>query len=198
MLGRQQGDAFCGGENTFEEDRAAEEDRDRGLMDGAPTHTAFIFSYTFNSSLQGYFLTSEWLKYPPLIFPRYYLLKSIPIFLALDTIGQLSWVCLFSCSSMSAASLSWKSVLENLHVFLLSGPLSKHPETPALSALPRHWLSVSLVSNQNQLRQGPWYISSGHYEKHENKISCNNYLYVIFWEQYSSNQKEIPVKVLES
>jgi len=37
--------------NTFEEDRAVEEDRDRGLMDGGLTHTVFIFFYAFNNSM---------------------------------------------------------------------------------------------------------------------------------------------------
>jgi len=68
---------FCGGENTFEEDRAAEKDRDRGFMDGGLTHGVFIFSMPLTAQWQGHFLTSDWLNYPPLISPRYYLLKSI-------------------------------------------------------------------------------------------------------------------------
>lgn len=144
----------------------------------------------------------ECLPYPPLIFPRYYLLKSISHFSCpghqwAALLGLLI-LMLFYVSCFSVLKISSASVLQNLHAFFLSRLLSKHPETRALSALPRHWLSISLFSNQNQLRQGPWFVSSGHYEKHENKISFNNYLYVIFWEQYSPNQKEIPVRVLES
>jgi len=40
---------FCRGGNTFEEDRAAEKDRDRGLMDGGLTHGVFIFSMHLTS-----------------------------------------------------------------------------------------------------------------------------------------------------
>jgi len=40
------------------------------------------FSMPLTAQWQGHFLTSEWLSYPTLIFPRYYLLKSI---------SHLSW-----------------------------------------------------------------------------------------------------------
>jgi len=68
---------FCRGGNTFEQNRAEEVDRERGLMDGGHTHTAFIFSMPLTAQWKGHFLTSEWLNYPQLIFPRYYLLKSV-------------------------------------------------------------------------------------------------------------------------
>lgn len=38
---------------------------------------SLYFSVPLTAQWQGHFLTSEWLNYPPLIFPRYYLLKSI-------------------------------------------------------------------------------------------------------------------------
>lgn len=61
------------------------------------------FHMPLTAQWQGRFLTSMWLNYPPLTFPHYYLLNL--------AIGQVSWVCFFSGSYMSAASLFWTTLL---------------------------------------------------------------------------------------
>jgi len=69
--------------NTFEEDRAVEEDRDRGLMDGVHTHTAFLFFYAFNSSMARPLPNLQVAKLshtdiPTLLFAKIYITSFLP------------------------------------------------------------------------------------------------------------------------
>jgi len=80
---------FGGGGNTFEEDRAAEEDTDRGLMDGGHTHTSFIFFHAFNSSVARPFSILQVAKLSPTDIPTLLFAKIyIPSFLPWTPLGS--------------------------------------------------------------------------------------------------------------
>jgi len=82
---------FCGGGSTFEQNRAEEVDRERGLMDGGHTHTAFIFFYAFNSSMERPLPNLHVAKLSPTYIPTLLFAKIyIPSFLPWTPLGSSS------------------------------------------------------------------------------------------------------------
>lgn len=101
-------------------------------------------------------------------------------------------VSCFSDLNHSPLLLSWWISMPPSSLVLFPSILNLLP----LCALPTPWLSTSLFTNQNQLRQGSSCIISGHYNKHENKTASITICIWFVWEQFPQNQKDKCVKEL--
>jgi len=143
---------FCGGEAPLK--KTGQQKRiGMGVYGWRPhTWSLYIF-YAFNSSMARPLPNLRLAKLSPtdiptLLFAKIYIPSFLPWTPLGSYLGSAYSHALLCQLLLCPERLPSASVLENLHVFFLSGPLSKRPETPALSALPRHWLSISLFSNQ--------------------------------------------------
>ena len=121
--------------------------------------------YALSTQQLGHFLTFTWLIHLPSIILNYYLLKSI-LYLGCPKQRRLLNLAMPLCPPLF-------SVLESLHSFPFSQAwqISFLPPSSVsgpgilkvlpLSAMPSHWLPVSLFSNQSKMGTGSLSVLHG-------------------------------------